>query len=250
MSGIEPIGFLPAEWSAPPGVHAGTSTRAGGVSAGEYASFNLGDRAGDDPAAVAENRRRLRVGLNLVHEPRWLYQVHGTRVVPATPGPELPEADAAVAAAPGEVCAVLTADCLPVLLCDDGGTRVAAAHGGWRGLAGGILAETVAAMTVPPATVMAWLGPAIGPAAFEVGDEVRAAFVARDPDHAAAFAPGAAPGKHQADIYALARRELARAGVARVYGGGRCTVTEADTFYSYRRQGGECGRMASLIWRD
>lgn len=250
MAGIEPIGFLPAEWPAPPGVHAGTTTRAGGVSAGEYASFNLGDRAGDDPAAVAENRRRLRVGLNLVQEPRWLYQVHGVRVVPATPGPELPEADAAVAVAPGEVCTVLTADCLPVLLCDDDGTRVAAAHGGWRGLAGGILAETVAAMAVPPETVMAWLGPAIGPAAFEVGDEVRAAFTARDPDHAAAFMPGAAPGKHQADIYALARRELARAGVARVYGGGRCTVTEADRFYSYRRQGGECGRMASLIWRD
>jgi hypothetical protein len=244
------IGFIPAEWPAPVGVYAGVTTRVGGVSGGEYASFNLSDRVGDEPAAVAGNRRRLRSGLNLANEPRWLYQVHGAEVVAAAPGPGMPAADASVGAAAGEVCAVLTADCLPVLFCDDSGRRVAAAHAGWRGLAGGVLEASVAAMGAPPETVMAWLGPAIGPTAFEVGDEVRAAFVARDPAHAGAFACGAGAGRHLADIYALARTELARAGVERVYGGGRCTFTEADDFFSYRRQGERCGRMASLIWRD
>lgn len=249
MPEFEPIGFIPAEWPAPPGVHAGTTTRTGGVSTGEYASFNLGDRAGDDPPAVAENRRRLRSGLNLPAEPRWLHQVHGPDVVWAAPGEATPVADAAVGAAPGEVCAVLTADCLPVLLCDDRGEQVAAAHAGWRGLAAGVLAATVGTMRTPPESLMAWLGPAIGPDAFEVGGEVRSAFIGRDEAHGKAFAPGTRPGKFLADIYALARLELARAGVTRVYGGGCCTVTDDERFFSYRRQGGRGGRMASLIWR-
>lgn len=250
MKGSDPLfNFIPAEWPAPVGVHAGTTTRVGGVSEGEYAGFNLAERVGDDPAAVAENRRWLRTGLNLVNEPRWLYQVHGIEVASAAPGPDTPVADAAVSLSAGEVCVALTADCLPVLFCDDAGRCVAAAHAGWRGLADGVLQATVAAMDAPPETIMAWLGPAIGPKAFEVGDEVRTAFVDRDPAHADAFSP-VESGKYLADIYALARTALAGVGVERVYGGDCCTVTEAETFFSYRRQDGRCGRMASLIWRD
>ncbi|OZA28359.1 MAG: multi-copper polyphenol oxidoreductase [Hydrogenophilales bacterium 17-61-9] len=221
------------------------TTREGGVSRPPWASFNLGDHVGDDPAHVAENRARLR--RQLPAEPDWLRQVHGATVVEVGSG--WVEADAAFTRQAGSVCAVLTADCLPVLFCDRAGSVVAAAHAGWRGLAGGVLEATVAAMRVPPGEVLAWMGAAIGPQAFEVGDEVRQAFIKQHPEAAVAFVshPGAEPGKWLADIYQLARIRLNCAGVQAVYGGGRCTFNEADRFYSYRRDG-VTGRMASLIW--
>lgn len=220
------------------------TTRAGGVSRPPYDSLNLGDHVGDDPAAVAENRRLLRA--HLPAEPKWLKQVHGTAVAHADALAAAAEADAAVAFRPGTVCAVLTADCLPVLFCDRQGTRVAAAHAGWRGLSAGVLEATVAAMQCDAGDILAWLGPAIGPQAFEVGGEVREAFVADLPETAAAFAP-AGPGKWRADIYRLARLRLARAGVGAVFGGGLCTHTDAERFYSYRRDR-VTGRMAALVW--
>lgn len=231
------------DWPAPARVKSLMTTRAGGTSQPPWDSFNLGDHVGDDPAHVAANRARLRQ--QLPAEPGWLRQVHSARVVEA--GREAnPEADAAFTHEPGQVCAVLTADCLPVLFCDRAGSVVAAAHAGWRGLAGGVLESTVAAMQVPPGDILAWMGAAIGPQAFEVGDEVRTAFVAQHPAAAAAFAVHT-PGKWLADIYLLARIRLAHAGVPAVYGGGRCTFGEADTFFSYRRNG-VTGRMASLVW--
>lgn len=186
--------------------------------------------------------------LGLPGEPRWLKQVHGTRVVELAPGgAAAPEADASFTTAPGVVCVAKSADCLPVLLCDDAGTVVAAAHAGWRGLAAGVLEATVRALPARPASLMAWLGAAIGPASFEVGAEVLEAFVAVDPGASSAFVPGPAPGKHFADLYALARLRLAAAGVTRVSGGGRDTLRETATFHSFRRDG-TGGRMAALAW--
>ncbi|MBI5784660.1 MAG: peptidoglycan editing factor PgeF [Rhodocyclales bacterium] len=227
--------FLIPDWPAPANVRALVTTR-------EYG--NLADHVGDDRSAVAARRAELR--RHLPAEPLWLSQVHGSRCVEAEKAAAGTEADASVARSANQVCAVLTADCLPVLLCDEAGTVVAAAHAGWRGLLGGVLESTVAAMAVPPVRLLAWLGPAIGPAAFEVGAEVRTAFVADDPDAFSAFAlrPN---GKWSCDLYELARQRLARLGVARVFGGGRCTYTETALFYSYRRER-ETGRMASLIW--
>ncbi|MBT9567387.1 MAG: peptidoglycan editing factor PgeF [Thiobacillus sp.] len=221
------------------------TTRRGGVSEGPWASLNLGDHVGDDPLRVAENRARLR--LHLPAEPGWLKQVHGAGVVEA--GQSGVEADAVVSRAPGAVCAVLTADCLPVLFCDRAGGVVAAAHAGWRGLAEGVLEEAVASMRVPPREVLAWLGAAIGPQAFEVGDDVRQVFVDRHADAAHAFVshPSGVAGKWLADIYALARIRLNQMGVGSIYGGGHCTFTESETFFSYRRDG-VTGRIASLIW--
>ena len=233
------------DWPAPARVHGLMTLRTGGVSLAPWTSFNLGDHVGDDPAHVAANREHLR--RLLPAEPAWLRQVHSARAVEAGRDPT-PEADAAFSRETGQVCTVLTADCLPVLFCDRAGSVVAAAHAGWRGLADGVLEATVAAMQAPPGEVLAWMGAAIGPQAFEVGDEVRAAFVAQHPEAAAAFEPHA-PGKWLADIYALARIRLGHAGVDAVYGGGRCTFNEADSFYSYRRDG-VTGRMASLIWLD
>jgi hypothetical protein len=232
------------DWPAPPRVRALITTRTGGVSRGPYASLNLGDHVGDDPRAVAENRRLLR--RHLPAEPRWLAQVHGTRVVRAesVAGPE--QADAAYTSAPDTVCAVMTADCLPVLLCDADGTEVAIAHAGWRGLAQGVVERTVAAMARRPEHLLAYLGPAIGPAAFEVGDEVRAAFLARGAAAGSAFRPHGA-GKWLADIYELARQRLRGAGVERVSGGDYCTVADGARFFSYRRDK-VTGRMASLVW--
>jgi YfiH family protein len=247
VSMIEPL-VLAADWPAPPQVRAYTSLRHGGVSRAPYDSFNLGDHVGDDPGAVAANRARLRQALALPGEPRWLRQVHGTRVVEAAGASPDTEADASYTLERGVVCAVLTADCLPVLLCDRAGTRVAAAHAGWRGLAAGVLERSVAALGVPGNEVVAWLGPAIGPTAFEVGAEVRAAFVQVDPAGVDAFKPNAR-GRFDADIYALARTRLLAAGVAAIYGGGGCTHSDAQRFFSYRRDG-VCGRMASLIWLD
>lgn len=240
---LEPI------WPAPARVRSAVSLRAGGVSAAPYDTLNLGDHVGDEPVAVAENRRRLSAALNLPAEPRWLRQVHGTQVVEiAGDEPAAPEADASLARRAGAVCAILTADCLPVLLCDDTGQCVAAAHAGWRGLCAGVLENTVRAMRVAPSTLMAWLGPAIGPRAFEVGAEVRAAFMAHDASAESAFAPAAAQ-KYVADLYLLARQRLAAAGVLRVHGGGACTHDDALRFYSHRRDA-RSGRLASLIWID
>lgn len=234
------------DWPAPPGVHSLMTTREGGVSGPPWTSLNLGDHVGDDPANVAANRARLR--RQLPAEPGWLRQIHSKRVVELGRDDDR-EADAAFTRQAGTVCAVLTADCLPVLFCDRAGSVVAAAHAGWRGLADGILEASVAAMQVPPGEILAWMGAAIGPQAFEVGDEVREAFVSQHPEAAAAFLPhpSSAPGKWLADIYRLARTRLDRVGVDAVYGGGCCTFSEAERFYSYRRDG-VTGRMASLIW--
>lgn len=236
------------DWPAPARVRAVTTTRAGGESAGPYASLNLGDHVGDEPARVRANRARLREALGLGVEPRWLRQVHGARMVDAARAGADTEADGCVAAARGQVCAVLTADCLPILLCDRAGTRVAALHAGWRGLAAGIVEAGVRAMRTPGEGLLAWLGPAISQAAYEVGEEVRAAFVRADAGAAAAFVPSPR-GRWQVDLYALARARLRAQGVTAVYGGEYCTATRSDLFYSYRRDGAT-GRMGSLIWLD
>ena len=276
--------LLIPDWPAPANVRAAMTTRVGGVSVGPYASLNLGAGVDDDPAQVAENRRRLAVSLDLPSEPVWLKQVHGTTVmclrdspppcgeglgagVPAgaSPSPNpLPQgegaliADASFTTDPGAVCVVMAADCLPVLFCDDAGTVVAAAHAGWRGLAAGVIESTVRALPVKPQTLLAWLGAAIGPESFEVGAEVREAFVSRDARAADCFTPlpsggeaarsaGEGEPKYLADLYGLARQRLESAGVTRVYGGGRCTVREPRHFFSHRRDG-RCGRMAALVW--
>ena len=237
------------DWPAPAAVRALLTTRRGGVSRPPYASLNLGDHVGDDRLAVAANRALLRGALVGGGEPVWLEQVHGTRVVDAaacSPGDPPEQADASFAREPGVVCTVMTADCLPVLFCADDGSVVAAAHAGWRGLLAGVLEATVAAMGVAAPALLAYLGPAIGPRAFEVGDEVRSAFVAADAALAAAFKP-ALPGKWLADLYLLARLRLAAQGLVRVYGGDFCTYRDADRFFSYRRDA-QTGRMASMIW--
>lgn len=241
--------FIIPDWPAPDCVRARVTTRSGGFSVFPYDSFNLGEHVGDDPAAVACNRALLRQ--QLPADPAWLTQVHGTRCVDAACAAMCCEADASFAHQSGVVCAILTADCLPLLLCDTAGTVVAAAHAGWRGLAGGVLESTVAALGVPHDRLLVWLGPAIGPSRFEVGGEVRAAFIAHDPVAARAFV-ATQPGKWQANIYELARQRLAALGVHQVYGGTAdgaqfCTVEDALRFFSYRRDG-VCGRMASLIW--
>lgn len=242
--------FVVPDWPAPAGVRALSTTRIGGVSQGPWHSFNLGTHVGDDPAAVRRNREALARWAGL-DESRigWLRQIHGIRVVPLDGiGHEAePEADASITDRLDRACAILTADCLPVLFCNRAGTRVGAAHAGWRGLAGGVLEQTVAELG-PPETLMAWLGPAIGPAHFEVGPEVLDAFLEFDTSASLAFtARGARPGHFMADIWQLARQRLELAGVTRVFGGGLCTVTDAKRFYSYRRDG-QTGRMASLIW--
>jgi len=244
-----PLQLIEPDWPAPARVRAMATTRAGGVSAAAYASLNLGDHVGDDPAAVAENRRRLAAALKLPAAPLWLRQVHGRRVASAGRDGAGTEADAMVATVPGAVCAVLTADCLPVLFCDQGGTAVAAAHAGWRGLAAGVLEATVAALVAAGASadrLMAWIGPAIGAPAYEVGEEVRSAFLATDAGAAAGFLANAR-GRWQLDLAGLARRRLAAAGVGRVYGGQHCTYSDPQRFFSHRRDG-RCGRQAALVW--
>lgn len=240
--------WIVPDWPAPLNVRAFVTTRQGGVSQGEHATLNLGTSSGDDPANVARNR--LVVARHLPSMPRWMAQVHGTAVADLDPlaEAEVPRADAAVAGSPNRVGVVLTADCMPLLLCDTGGRRVAIAHAGWRGMAAGVIESTVRALDVAPAGIVAWMGPTIGPTAFEVGAEVREAFVAADPQAAKAFAPHA-PGKFMADLYALARQRLQRAGVTRVFGGGFCTYREADRFFSYRREQ-RSGRMGAFIWME
>lgn len=238
--------FIIPDWPAPARVRALQTTRRGGASGGPYAGLNLGDHVGDDPDRVVENRAS--VGKAIGALPVWLEQVHGTDVVDVADVGGDARADAALARTSGRACVVMTADCLPVLLCDREGTVVAAVHAGWRGLCAGVIERSVAAMAVPGSELLAWLGPAIGPSAFEVGGEVRAAFLAADERAAAAFTPGAA-GKWFADIYRLARLRLARAGVSAVFGGGLCTVSDAERFFSYRRNG-VTGRMGSFIWLE
>lgn len=243
------IELITPDWPAPPAVRAVATTRRGGLSIGRYASLNLAGHVGDDDRAMAGNRARLCAELGLVHPPRWLNQVHGCGIVDAATARGIPEADAALATQPGPACVVLTADCLPVLFCNDAGTVVAAAHAGWRGLAAGVLEATVAALAAAGAanaSLMAWIGPAIGAAAYEVGAEVREAFLAADPAAAAGFAPNAR-GRWQLDLPAIARQRLAAAGVRRVHGGGLCTASDPDRFFSHRRDG-PCGRQATLIW--
>ena len=214
-----------------------------------YDSLNLGAHCGDNPEHVEENRKRLFAAGNLPSKPVWLEQVHGKDVLKLTGGPYASKrADASYSNTPGTVCAVMTADCLPVLFCDQAGSVVAAVHAGWRGLLDRVLEATLAAMQVPGDSLLAWLGPAIGPQAFEVGEEVRTAFIAIDHRAAAAFVP-ASPGKWLADIYQLARQRLAGQGVERIYGGSFCTVSDAGRFYSYRREG-QTGRMASIVWLE
>ncbi len=240
------IDCLTPDWPAPANVLAVATTRHGGVSEGRFGTLNLAMHVGDAPAAVSENRRRLRESLSLPHEPGWLSQVHGNTVIDlADAGADPPEADASISHDVGRACVVMTADCLPVLFAAADGQSVGAAHAGWRGLLGGVLENTVLALGTPPEGLMAWLGPAISPAAFEVGGEVREAFMAADPDAAAHFEPNSR-GRYQADLYALARQRLARAGVTAVYAGGLCTFGDPDRFFSYRRDG-QCGRMATLV---
>lgn len=246
-TGLNSRVWLQADWPAPANVHAGTSWRQGGISQGAYASLNLAMHVGDETHAVIENRRRL----GLPTEPIWLKQVHGLTVVNAgrvsEQKPEqVIEADAAYTDQAGVICAVLTADCLPLLLCDRTGSRVAAVHAGWRGLAAGIIERAVTAMQLPADQLLVWLGPAIGPQAYEVGEEVREAFLRIDAVAHTAFRPSRS-GHWWMDIYQLARQQLAQRGVTEVYGGERCTWQEADSFYSYRRDG-VTGRMASVIW--
>lgn len=240
------VGVFTPDWPLPPGVRAAGTTRLGGASVGPFAGFNLGDHVGDDPRAVAANRAALGAALGLPAPPAWLSQVHGCAVA----GPDDPggfAADARYADRPGVVCAVLTADCLPLLLCSDDGREIAAVHCGWRGLAAGIVGVAVGRFAAAPASLLAWLGPAIGPSVFEVGGEVREAFLSADRGAGACFSAGR-NGRWLADLAGLARRALAACGVRRVYGGDACTVTEAERFFSYRRDG-VTGRMASLVWR-
>jgi YfiH family protein len=245
---VSRLEFIRPEWPAPSTVHAAFTLRGGGVSAGPFESLNLGTHVGDDPAAVAENRSRIQTALSLPNEPVWLEQVHGIEVLDldaAEPGPPL-RADAVVTRTPGRVCAIQIADCMPVLFSSLDGQVIGAAHAGWRGLAGGVLEATILAMRVQPPQLIAWLGPAIGPLHFEVGDEVREAFSSQDNQAAAAFTQNSR-GRWQCDLYALARLRLTKAGTGTITGGQHCTYSDPTHFFSYRRDT-RCGRMAALIW--
>ncbi len=233
------------DWPAPANVKALQTTRLGGISAAPYDTLNLGLHVGDDPVRVNRNRQSL--APFMPSEPVWLEQVHGVEVANADLAACRVVADASVARQRGSVCVVMTADCLPVLLCDEGGTVVGAAHAGWRGLCDGVIEATVKEMGIAPQKLMAWLGPAIGPDAFEVGAEVRAAFMAHDANGAEAFKPYGEQGKYLADIYLLARQRLGALGITRVYGDGFCTYRQPDKFFSYRRDG-VTGRMGTFIW--
>ncbi|MEM9689102.1 MAG: peptidoglycan editing factor PgeF [Pseudomonadota bacterium] len=240
------IGWIDADWDAQPGIVAGTTTRTGGVSKDGYASLNLGAHVDDDPASVAANRARLVEALKLDAEPRWLQQVHGRDVAHVdTNSVGVPSADASVTSTPGVPLVIMTADCLPVLVVNRAGTEIAAAHGGWRGLADGVLAATVARLQSSPADLLAWLGPAISQPRFEVGGEVREAFVRRSASLARCFEANTS-GRYQADLYGIARQQLLDLGVGTVSGGGFCTHTDSEHFFSHRRNP-RCGRMASVI---
>lgn len=253
------VTWIIPDWPAPPEVRALSTQRGGGASAAPFESLNLGAHVGDSAEAVAENRRRLRALAELPAEPVWLSQQHGTDVLDldrpfgapgdGAPGDGAPRAaDASCTRLPGRVCVILAADCLPVLLASDSGAGVAAAHAGWRGLAAGVIEATVRALALPPSSLLAWLGPCIGPESFEVGAEVREALLRADPQAEQAFRPNAG-GRYMADLAALARRRLERLGVARIYGGDACTYASSERYFSYRRDG-RTGRQASLIWLE
>jgi len=238
-----PADWIGPDWPAPARVKAFVTTRNGGVSTGPYANLNLGTRVGDDIAAVSENRTRVRA--YVPGEPRWLHQIHGTRVAHAEEVAGEVAADAAYTRASNVVCAIQIADCLPVLFCDRDGACAAAAHAGWRGLSAGVLEKTMAALGVPPSRLMAWLGPAIGPRGFEVGADVLDAFAQSDPAHSAFTA--VRPGKWMADLFTLARQRLTAAGLSAVFGGGLCTFSQPARFFSHRRDR-ITGRQAAFIW--
>lgn len=235
------------DWSAPPNIHAYSTTRLGGVSQAPWKSLNLADYVGDDAFDVEANRRHLIEIADLPRMPTWIEQVHGTKVlrIDGTPQTSL-KVDAAWSNQVNTVCAVMTADCLPVLFCSFDGREVAAAHAGWRGLCAGILEATVENFSVPPEHIHAWLGPAIGPSAFEVGPEVRAAFLAHSPEADSAFR--AIGEKYFTDLWQLARQRLLECGVSSIRGGGQCTFSDPERFFSFRREK-MTGRMVSLIWR-
>lgn len=275
---VRSLATIVPQWQAPARVRSAFTLRAGGVSVAPYDSLNVGAHVGDAVDAVRENRRRLREQLGLPSEPVWLQQVHGTEVadldalglpggVPppvhvvaaerdgaradiraAAPASEPPRADAALARLSGRVCVIQVADCMPVLFAARDGSAVAAAHAGWRGLAGGVLEETIRKLGIPPTHLLAWLGPTISQDNFEVGEDVRAAFISRDPEARAAFVTNTR-GRWQCDLYALARRRLSALGIEDVFGGGWCTYADAARFFSFRRDG-QCGRMAALIWLE
>ena len=237
------------DWPAPGRVRAASTTRTGGTSDGPWRSLNLADHVADDSAAVSRNRARLRHALVLPEEPRWLVQRHGARVVETGSPPDGAPADGIVAREPGMVCAVLAADCMPVLLCDRSATVVAALHAGWRGIAAGILEAGIRAAGPAPGELMAWLGPAIGAERYEVGPDVRDALLAADPDAVYAFRPSGRPGRWRADLERVVRRRLGRCAVGSVHGGGTCTASDPGRFFSHRRDG-VTGRMATLVWLD
>lgn len=243
---MNPEHLIIPDWPAPANVKALQTTRAGGISSTPYDSFNLGDHVGDSPLAVERNRMLLNT--LLPSEPVWLEQAHGTIVVYADNANCRPQADACIARHRSAVCVVMTADCLPVLLCDTEGSVVGAAHAGWKGLAAGVIEAAVQEMEVAPQNLMAWLGPAIAQDSFEVGEEVRAAFVSKQPQSASAFVPGL-KGKWFADIYALARLRLNALGITSIHGGSFCTYMEPERFFSYRRDG-VTGRMGTFIWLE
>jgi len=234
------------DWPAPANVKTLQTTRSGGISCAPYDYFNLGDHVGDAPLAVERNRMLLNT--LLPSEPVWLEQAHGTLVANADQASCLPQADACITRHRSAVCVVLTADCLPVLLCDSQGSVAGAVHAGWKGLAAGVIEATVRAMDVAPQSLMAWLGPAISLDAFEISEEVRAAFIAVQPKSATTFVPGL-KGKWFADIYALARLRLYALGITSIHGGGYCTFRDRDRFFSYRRDG-VTGRMGTFIWLE
>ncbi len=240
-----PADWIAPDWPAPARVKAFVTTRNGGVSRGPYASLNLGTRVGDDADAVNENRVRVRTCLP--EEPRWLHQVHGTHVAQAEEVAGEVEADAAFTRASNAVCTIQIADCLPVLFCGRDGACAAAAHAGWRGLSAGVLEQTMAALRVPPSSLMAWLGPAIGPRGFEVGADVLDAFARSDPTHSAFTATR--PGKWMADLFTLARQRLAAAGLSAIFGGDLCTFSQPTRFFSHRRDR-ITGRQAAFIWLE
>ena len=250
MSRSDILDWISPDWPAPAGVRAVMTTRSGGVSQAPFDQLNLGDHVDDDPDAVLENRAIVRNELQLPDEPLWLTQVHGTTVVTVGRAAQATIADAAVARGVGKVCAIMTADCLPVLFCDKDGSVVAGAHAGWRGLEAGVLESTIQAMGSKPQDILVWMGAAIGPQHFEVGDEVREAFVKSQVQAERAFKAHGA-GKWLADLYCLARLRLEQSGIARdnIYGGTQCTYAQAEQFYSYRRES-RTGRMAALIWLE
>lgn len=241
-------GFIRPHWPAPANVRALVTTRTGGYSTGPYASFNLAAHTEDNPVAVHRNRELLQQHFILPVEPVWLQQVHSNRIIEAQSAATGAEADASWSRTSGNVCVVMTADCLPLLICNQDGSEVAAAHAGWRGLHAGIITNTVSVLESDPAELMVWLGPAIGPQAFEVGEEVRQAFSDNNSENASAFYQ--TDKRHWlCDIYQLARIELTGLGITSVFGGNECTYSDKLRFYSYRRDG-VTGRMASLIWLE